>query len=217
MNQAEITVHDARGAGAIVNAVRSCRVLNTMSTSELAGVNAAATEERQKIDPDNRTSYLRIDSGKRNMAPPEKAHWIRLVNVEIDNGDHVQAVEPYEFPTAFANVSTGDLDYVRALLRVKDYRADTRSPDWIGHPVLRKFGRKPVETVPKVKYSKADVIWLNKLLAAWEQNGVMKREEREDEHRKARVWFTSAEPKRAPVEEEDDGSVDMFNGGNNGH
>jgi hypothetical protein len=216
MNQAEITVHDARGAGAIVNAVRSCRVLNTMSSAEVAAVNAAATQERHKIDPDKRTSYLRIDSGKRNMAPPEKARWIRLVSVEIENGDHVQAVEPYEFPATFANVSTEDLDYVRGLLRAKDYRADPRSPEWIGHPVMKKFSRKPVETVPKVKYGKGDVIWLNKLLATWEANGVLVREEREDEHRKVRVWFTSPERKRADpkVEDEDRASAteDMFNG-----
>ena len=221
MNQAEITVHDARGAGAIVNAVRSCRVLNTMSTSELAAVNAAATEERQKIDPDKRTSYLRIDSGKRNMMPAEKARWIRLVNVEIDNGDHVGAVEPYEFPTTFAHVSTEDLDYVRGLLQAKDYRADPRSPEWIGHPVLRKFGRKPVETVPKVKYAKADVIWLNKLLATWEANGVLAREEREDKDRKPRVWLILPQHKRpaAAVQIEDEEEADMFgNGsGNNGH
>jgi N-acetylglutamate synthase-like GNAT family acetyltransferase len=70
--------------------------------------------------------------------------------------------------------------------------------------------------VPKVKYGKGDVIWLNKLLATWEANGVLVREEREDEHRKVRVWFTSPERKRADpkVEDEDRASAteDMFNG-----
>ena len=47
MGQAEITVYDARGAGSIVNAVRSCRVLNQMSK-------AVAEQLNPPIDDKNR-------------------------------------------------------------------------------------------------------------------------------------------------------------------
>ena len=50
MGQAEITVYDARGAGAIVNAVRSCRVLNQMSIMEA---------QQAEIDAEQRGYFIR--------------------------------------------------------------------------------------------------------------------------------------------------------------
>ena len=97
MGQAEITVYDARGAGAIVNAVRSCRVLNQMSILEA---------QQAEIDAEQRGYFIRVDFGKRNMAPPEKARWRKLVSVEIANGDNVQAIEPYDYPKVFSKLTT---------------------------------------------------------------------------------------------------------------
>lgn len=195
MGQAEITVYDARGAGAIVNAVRSCRVLNVMNPVEVEQVNAAAVSEASKIAPDQRFSYLRIDSGKRNMAPPEKARWVHLVSIEIANGDHVQAVEQFDFPKVFSKITTADVNWIKHLLRLHDYRADSRSSEWIGHPIAERFGRIPTETCPKRKYAKGDIKWINSVISAWENNKVFARVAREDEHRKPRDWFVSAEPK----------------------
>src|SRR5690606_31042440 len=70
--QDELTVDDARGAGALVNAARSARVLNRMTSkqAEQAGV-------------DDRRLFFRTDTGKANLAPPETATWFRLVSVTL--------------------------------------------------------------------------------------------------------------------------------------
>jgi hypothetical protein len=171
----EITVDDARGAGAIVNAVRSCRVINVMSTVEA---------EQAEIPRDKRLFYLRIDSGKSNMAPPEKARWLHLASVEIANGDNVGVIEPWEFPKVFGKISTADVEWVQELLRAgihRVFRADSRSPEWLGHELAQRFGRR-VE-VP------GDCKWINAVLSTWVQNGVIGKELRTDKDRKERVCY----------------------------
>ncbi len=178
IGQVEITVYDARGAGAIVNAVRSCRVLNQMS--QLAA-------EVAKINPDERTAYIRIDSGKRNMAPPEHARWCRLVNIEIDNGDRVQALEEWSYP-AHAT-SDDDKTWLRVVLGNKPYRVSSQAEDWLGKPVATRFNRS-VEV-------KGDIKWINKLLSRWQTEGMIKQEQRPDENRTPRPYWVlgdSAKP-----------------------
>ena len=74
--QEELGVIDSRGAGAIINAVRSARVLNTMSKTEADGAG---------IDDVDRQLHFRIDRGKANMAPPTAARWYKFVGVELPN------------------------------------------------------------------------------------------------------------------------------------
>jgi hypothetical protein len=176
LGQFEITVYDARGAAAIVNAVRSCRVLNQMSMIEAQQV---------RIPIEQRFGYIRIDSGKRNMAPPEKARWLHLKSVQIANGDWVQALEHYEFKPDMA--TDADEAWVRTEMSSKQYRADSRSPDWFGHAVAHHFNRS-AET-------EGDIKWINSQIRKWlnpaphRQKAVIRKVEREDEHRKKRLFF----------------------------
>jgi RecA-family ATPase len=87
--QEELSVIDSRGAGAIINAVRSARVLNTMSKGEA---------DKVRLDDVERRLRFRIDNGKANMAPPTAARWHKFVSVELPNGDNVGVVEAWQFP-----------------------------------------------------------------------------------------------------------------------
>jgi hypothetical protein len=199
--QTEITVYDARGAGAIVNAVRSCRVLNQMNMVEA---------QQAKIDLDKRWSYIRVDPGKRNMAPPDKAHWRKLSGIKIANGDDVGVIERWEYPKVFAEVTPDDFDWVRGLVLAKDYRTDSRSEQWLGHEVARKFERKPIKTSPTL-YSEGDRKWLNLILKGWEGKA-FKREKRDDEHRHEREYYVPLTDRRkaaAVVRTDPDEQEDM--------
>jgi AAA domain len=135
--QVEITVHDARGAGAIVNAVRSCRVLNLMTKKFY---------DAQGLHPRNngdRSSYFRIDNGKRNMAPPEETKWMRLVNVDLANGDKVQALiefTPQAKPGSGLN-DDEDCAWLRHIFKNGTYRKDSQSDNWFGHKVAEHLGK----------------------------------------------------------------------------
>ena len=172
MGQVEITVYDARGAGAIVNAVRSCRVLNQMPRT---------SAEIARINPEDRFAYIRIDPGKRNMAPPESARWGRLVNVEIGNGDRVQALEKWTYPI---DVTTDDdMTWLRVVLAEKALRASSQADDWLGHKVGERFSLNSTE-------NKNDIITINRKISRWEKEGLIQGVQLPDEKRRPKKHWT---------------------------
>jgi hypothetical protein len=71
--QQEITADDTRGGGAIVNAVRSCQVLNRMSNKEA---------EQARIEQDERFRYFRVEAESKIWHPLRKPNGdicIRLI------------------------------------------------------------------------------------------------------------------------------------------
>jgi hypothetical protein len=189
--QAELTVDDTRGGGAIVNAVRSCRVINRM-TSEQA--------EQAEIDRDKRSSYVRIDRGKRNMAPAEAAIWMHIVSVHLPNGDNVQAIAPWEFPKLFSNVSNSDLTYFQNVVRDGEQRVDPRTDNWLGHKLAERYSRHPKE-------NKGDAIWIAKILATWVQTGALTKVKKYDPEARKDRWFYG--PPGASPEPENTDQQDM--------
>jgi hypothetical protein len=174
VGMAEITVDDARGGGALVNATRSCRVINRMP-SDIA--------VQENIPPDKRTGYLRLDNGKRNMAPPGAASWWHLVSVLIGNGaDNVQAIESYRMRGPFDGWMLADTDAIAELVKAGDMRADSRSDKWLGHAVLERLN---LDGSDKAHFAKA-----NKMINAWLANRLFKKVKLIDpENRKPRPYF----------------------------
>jgi hypothetical protein len=87
--QDELSVMDSRGAIALINAVRSARVLNAMSKAE---------SEKAGVDEIDRRLHFRVDNGKGNMVPPTAAQWRKFVSIDLPNGDNVGVVVPWTFP-----------------------------------------------------------------------------------------------------------------------
>ena len=78
----DFSMDDARGASAIRDAVRSARVLNVMSPTDAA---------KAGMRDDERGYHFRVDSAKKNYAPPGKAEWYRHVSVDLGNGGRAWA------------------------------------------------------------------------------------------------------------------------------
>jgi hypothetical protein len=149
-NQFEITVHDARGAGAIVNAVRSCRVLNQMSK---------AFADEQNIPVTERSTYIRIDSGKQNLSKPEAARWMQLISVDIANGDKVQALKPF-IPTHKDKATEEEREWLLFIFKSgATYRKDPQSEEWFGHKIAEHYGR--------IASDKKDRSWINSAIGRW--------------------------------------------------
>ena len=169
--QTEVTIEDARGASAIIGAARSSRVINRMTTQQAADVGLSEVE---------RMSYFCIGRAKANRAPPEASTWARMISVAVPNGDNVGALEAWEYPDAFANVTTADMYAIRDLVSKKDFRADSRAKEWIGHPIADRL---------KLNInSPADTAKIKQIIKTWIRNGVLAIEEREDDHRKKRNY-----------------------------
>src|SRR5262249_32465028 len=108
-----ITAGDAdarRGASAQRDAGRLDYTFTVMSEDEA---------EQFGIAADVRKSYMRLDKAKANIVRAVKARWFRLVSVPLNNatalypeGDDVQALERWEPPETWADVSTDALNAI---------------------------------------------------------------------------------------------------------
>lgn len=173
----EVTVDDARGAGALLAGARSARVLNPMTDEEAA---------RAGVKPAR--AYFRIDNGKSNLAPPsDKALWHHLEGVMLPNGsfgiigDNVGVVTPWRWPDAVKDVDDGDIQRVKEAVRdAMNCRADEQSGDWVGNVIADALDIDISE--PKERERVASMI------AVWLKRGHLKVVIRPDNHRKPRKF-----------------------------
>jgi hypothetical protein len=177
IGQAETTVEDARGASAIIWAVRSARTFNFMTPDEAAKLGIAE---------DNRRRHIRIANGKANMGPVGKADWIKIELENLPNGDEVACSSRWTPPNPFDGVSTTDMATGAQLAATGALRADSRSPAWFGY-ALADLLHIPVsygaDNNPK------DLARLNTIIKTWIKNKVLKIEPREDESRRERKFI----------------------------
>jgi len=159
LNGKEAEVEDSRGGGALIGAVRAGRVLNPMTPEDAA-----------KAALDTHIDHFRIEAaGKNNLArAPERASWLRRVDVELPNGEHVAAVETWEWPDAFDGVTSEDARRVQlAIAAMEDDppRANIQSGAWAGHVVARTLGLDADD--------KSDRSRINSMIKTWVKSGVL--------------------------------------------
>jgi hypothetical protein len=123
---AEAEIEDARGAVALIDAVRHARVLNRMSEKE-------AGEARVK---DNRRLYIKSADGKANLAPPaDKCDWFKLESVSLENGDppdSVQVAIRWQWPDALADIPVEAVREFQNKLGVSEWLSSPRADKWAG-------------------------------------------------------------------------------------
>lgn len=139
MNADDFGVYASRGAGALIDGVRSARVLSRMREDEA---------EKFGIE-DAPASYFRVTMGKANLAPPEKATWRRMIGVRLGNGrdwwqdgDTVGVCLPWTPPDAFAGISVKDLKRVQDAIEANEEapKANERAADWAGYIIAEVMG-----------------------------------------------------------------------------
>jgi hypothetical protein len=156
------TIDDARGASATVSAARSVRILNPMNEGEA---------EKAGIEANERWRYLRIDRVS-NITPPEEASWRQLTSTTLPCGDSIGVCTTWKFPSAFSDVTTADVFWVRKVAQGRAFRADTQAKNWIGHVIAGHFGLN--------MDNKADKAKVKQIVKVWIKNGVLIEEKRQD-------------------------------------
>jgi hypothetical protein len=176
--QEEHTTADARGASAVIDAVRSARVLNQMSKTEA---------EKMGIDELDRFNYVRLDRGKANMGRTGQICWLKFETVTLSNGDEdepgddVGVITRWEPPDMRVPLTDADRDHFRSVVqKANHWRADPRADKWFGHIIAYRFGLdidKPADR--------------RRITAAWQQllkERVLGVEERLDEKSRPREF-----------------------------
>jgi hypothetical protein len=175
--QAETTVEDARGASAVIWAVRVARVFNFMSPDEAIKLG---------IPEDKRRLHIRVANGKANMGPLGKAKWLRLVVENLPNGDQVACASSFEPPNPFQGVTAADMHNCRTLAQTGAYRADSRAADWIGYVVADVL---KINVVHGADNDPKDIARIKQILATWLKNKVLATEKRKDTTRHERTFI----------------------------
>lgn len=177
----ELTAEDARGAGALVAAARTVRVLNPMNKSEA-----------EKCGIDQPRTYFRADDGKTNMAPPEVAKWHHLVSVNLGNAterrpsDNIAVVEAWKWPNPFDDLTPKDLREVQQRLSANDARLDPQSKQWVGHIVADVLGLDISDKNSKAK--------IKSIIKTWIANKALRIVEKPDGRRRIKEFVTVGEP-----------------------
>jgi AAA domain/Zinc-binding domain of primase-helicase len=174
----EITIDDVRGAGSLVDAARSNRLLNVMTEQE-------TTDARVK--PETRKSYFRMDDGKQNMAAPaETPTWFRIVSVPLFNdpedpnapGDSVGVATSWKPPGVFAGLPADVLPMVQAKIDSGSWAKNAAADDWAGYAVAEVLDIDLEEPAERER--------VKKMLKEWIRNNVLKSEPRPDPKRPSR-------------------------------
>lgn len=188
-------VNDARGASALLGAVRSARVLNVMS-SDVAST--AGVEQNERF------SYFNVSNGKSNMVKRTgDLKWRHLYDYDLCNGpvgdsDHVGVVEHYELPSSLANVPANAAAIaVEVASKFEGGRLSSKSPDWFGNMVAPRIGLDPE--------NEDDRAIVRGLIRKWIDAGVLEIEAREDKNRVTRDYVVAAQsPVHIDPEDDDD-------------
>jgi hypothetical protein len=191
----ETTVDDARGASAIIAAVRSARVLNIMSQIEAEKLGIADTDRRR---------HIRITNGKANMGPIGTGKWMRIEVENLANGDQVAVASSWTAPDPFQTISVTDMHTAVQLAASGEYRADSRSPKWFGYALAKHL------SIPVSVHGENDPKQLAKLkaiLKKWLEIKVLDVDERNDVDGKKRKFVVpganSPTPTKQPFIEDD--------------
>ena len=149
------TIDSARGASAFIDACRSVRILETMTTEE-AG--------KQKIN--NSKPYFRAFSGKLNFAPAaDVSTWFHIVNVPLLNGpsahiragggnggDDVGVVEAWELPsTVEVELTSEQIEQIKTAVKQGEWRENVRADMWVGKAIASILKLDPEADKTKLK------------------------------------------------------------------
>lgn len=165
-----VTVEDARGASALLGAVRVALTLNQMRDDEAARFGIADDAERR--------SLVRVDAGKSNRSPAEAAFWFKLVSVDLGNGDglhpgdSVGAAIKWTPPDPFDGLSVRDLYNVQQSIAAGEWAQSVQASNWAGHAVAEALGLDASD--------KRDKARIGALLRDWVKTGALLIEARHD-------------------------------------
>jgi hypothetical protein len=173
----DYTANDARGAGAMINAARSCLVLQRMSSE---------TAKEFRIEACERKRYFSVYDDKNNKAPPAAlAEWYRFVGIGLGNAnvgspgpeDNIGVVERWQAPDAFGGISARQLYQVQKLINEypDDARKHSASPRWVGKLIARVLDKNLDDETDKKE--------VTTMLRTWLATGALRTDERRNDKR----------------------------------
>jgi hypothetical protein len=172
-NSAPGDMDRVRGASAISGAVRVMLTLTTMTEEEA---------DKLGIAPQERRRHFRIDGAKSNYAPTQEAEWWRLAAYEIENGEQIAACMPWQAPSPWAGLQWEQITKIIEVIEAGPgaegvlWNVDKKGSFWAGQAIMDHSDRTEEQAA--------------RLLKAWEENGVLQKQDFTNERRMVRKGYT---------------------------
>lgn len=174
----EPSIDDGRGASALANALRSCRILVRMNKAEAQ--TAGVAEEL-------RWRYFKIGNGKTNLVPyREKAEWHELVSVELGNGENVGAVKRWAYPAFDDSLPSGTIARIQDKIAAGAWREYSTAANWAGKAVA--------DAMCLDHETESDRARIKAMLKNLVAKGFLKIEARNDDEGHERKWIVVGKP-----------------------
>jgi hypothetical protein len=176
-----MTVDDARGADAIIAAVRSARVITVMTAKDAPMLGIEAKDAWR---------YNRIDDGKANMKPPGEAIWTQIASEVLPCGESVGVLTTWNRPDAWKDTNYEDLNAV-----LDDI--DAGLPNGQRYSDAARADKRAVWRVVKNHFPDKTDAQCRSMIHTWVRNGVLYQENYVDPiDRKERVGLRVDAAKR---------------------
>jgi hypothetical protein len=156
-NGEDASIDSVRGAGSLISAARSARVVNRMQPDEAARIGIDEAEAR---------SIFRVDDGKANLAPPaDAAVYRKMIGVKIANGEWIGVCVGYQLPDVFDGISGKDAKAAQKIVADahssgNPLRESSQSTSWVGIPIADMLGIDISEKKGKAKVTLILKTWL---------------------------------------------------------
>jgi hypothetical protein len=160
--------------------VRSARVLNFMTPEEATKLGIAEADRRL---------HIRLANGKANMGPLGKAEWMKLIIENLPNGDQVACSSSWTPPDPFKGMTTADMELARNWSTTGAYRADSRSPHWLGYKLAEHLQLDVTHDGRGPEGDAKDIARIKEILRQWTKNKVLATEQRTGDDRRPRAFY----------------------------
>jgi hypothetical protein len=167
LNGGDVGIDDIRGAGSIVGACRSVRLMAAMTAEEAT---------RYGIEEKDRKAFSWLVNGKANMLPPGHAReWVHAVGVALGNAappydeDNIGVLERWLPPESFLDLTAAEYHSVKRAIQEANQderRYSTQASGWVGKVIAKVLGKDPTDKGVRSE--------MNGLVERWKKTGKLK-------------------------------------------
>lgn len=143
----EVTAEDGRGASALPAAARIVLTLNPMTKGEA---------NKLGLEPRERRSLVRMDTGKANRAPPDAATWVKLESQSLGNGGFWQqhdevGVARVWHPPEEEGIAPDIIQAIQERVASGQWGDNVQAADWVGKAIAEVLDVSPMDDKAEVQ------------------------------------------------------------------
>jgi hypothetical protein len=165
-NGEDANVDSIRGAGSLIGAARTARIINKISVEDAMQLG---------FPEDQATGMFRVDDAKQNLAAAtDKSLYRRIIGVQIANGEWIGVCISMKKPDHFDSITTKDAMRVQRVVGKQaesdPYRENVQSKQWVGIAIAQELGLDIDEQAVKTRvkaivrtWVKTDVLRIDKV------------------------------------------------------